>query len=212
MSQIRFVAFFIFDLRVKRILLSLIVSTVENIMKPAQIVFVLVLLDIFCACRNDSPAGVQFRSIPDKSDIFKVTLEARVAINDTLSVYYTTDGSSNFSNAKAIWMPVKGNSKKQKIVFSLPNKLVPTQLRIDLGANPRQPDIHLSKVFLSYSGKSVELPGTLIFSYFRPDVKKTKIDAATGMIRGIIKDGVRQSPSLYPKEKLLRKQIEMLDK
>jgi hypothetical protein len=176
-------------------------------MKCAILSF-LFLAIFFSGCKNDS--GVQIVSIADKSDTFKVMLDAKIPLPDTLSIYYTTDGSTNFSDTKVIWTPVKGNAKKQKVQFDLPVKLVPTSLRIDLGKSPIQNDIYLSKVTLAYKGKAIEFPGTLIFSYFRPDVKKTKINATTGMVRGIIRDGVKQSPSLYPKENPLRDKIDLL--
>jgi hypothetical protein len=161
-------------------------------------------------CGKDANTGKQYTTLPDRSPVFKVKLDLKIAVDDQLSLYYTTDGSTDFSHHQPIWAIVKGNPKKQQIEFALPAKVRPSQLRIDLGRNTDQQSIYLSKVTLSYKGKAVELPGTLVFSYFVPDFTKTQFDATTGMVRGIVKNGVRQSPSLYPKEGPLENELEKL--
>ena len=178
-------------------------------MKPINFFFVLVSA-FFASCANESKTGKQYKVIDDKSEIFKVSVELTMREDDALHLYYTTDSSINFTDVRSIWIESKGNQKKQRVVFSLPEQIKPTQLRIDLGNNPKQKDIYLSKVTLSYKGKSVELPGTLVFSYFTPDVTKTDANLATGLIRGRILHGVRQSPSLYPKEGPLGDELEKL--
>lgn len=175
-------------------------------MKPSF--FALLCLFLLCACKGDT--GVQTYEIADKSKIFKVTLDVLVQKDDKFGLYYTTDGSIDFAQNEPVWTDVKGNPATQKITLSLPQNQIPSQLRIDLGQNEQQPAIRLEKVWLSYKGKTVVFPGTLVFSYFRPDVKKTKIDATNGWVSGIVKDGKRQTPSLYPKEGPLGRQIDLL--
>ncbi|MFT3794531.1 hypothetical protein [Flavobacterium sp.] len=157
------------------------------------------LVFVVSACDGNDRTGVQSHTIADQSPVFKVTVEVQAAQDDTFALYYTTDGSIDFSSIKPVWAKIKGSPKPQKVVFKLPQKVVPTELRIDLGQNPDQREIYLQKIWMSYHGKAVEFPGTLIFSYFRPDFNKTEINATTGMVRGIVKKGVKQSPSLYPK-------------
>jgi len=175
-------------------------------MKP--FFFLLSGLFLLCGCKGDR--GVQTFNILDEGPVFRVTLQATVKNDDRFSVYYTTDGSTNFSKNAPIWTKVNGSANSQRITFSLPENLIPSQLRIDLGHNAQQGPIHLEKVRLSYKTKAIEFPGTLIFSYFRPDVKKTKIDATNGWVTGIVTDGKRQAPSLYPKEAPLRDEIDRL--
>lgn len=174
--------------------------------------FVMILILMCMGCMTDGKSGIDRHSITDNSPVFKASLSADVSQNDTFSLYYTTDGSSNFSTIKPIWLDVKGQPKRQEITFELPENVKPQQLRIDLGNNPAQPPITLHRITLSYGGKALELPGTLIFSYFRPDFTKTKFDATTGVINGKYRDGKRQSPSLYPKEGPLADELEKLYK
>jgi len=167
------------------------------------------LFFILVNCGKEKPGGIVRTAVPNNG-VFTFSIDAVIRKDDALSLYYTTDGSIDFAKKPAIWIDVKGSSDSQKIVFSLEKGIVPTQLRIDLGKNPKQDDIYLHKVSMAYGGKSVEIPGTLIFSYFRPDVTKTKADATTGMVKGIVVDGLRRSPSLYPKEGPLSGEIKKL--
>jgi len=163
---------------------------------------------VLYGCKEDNSTGVKISDIADKTDIFKVSVDAIVQKDDNFALYYTTDGSVNFNKEQLIWVPVKQKSGKQNIVFVLPAKIVPSQVRIDFGSQPQE--IVLKKVTMTYRGKALEIPGTLIFSYFRPDVKKTAFDATTGVIRGITVNGQNTSPSLYPKDGVQKKQIEKL--
>lgn len=179
-------------------------------MKSQSFFSILVFFLLLTSCNENSKTGVQHRIISDKSTVFKVTISAVIKKIDDFSLYYTTDGSINFQKIPAIWIGVKGSNSEQEITFSLPKNVKPTQLRIDMGRNPKQAEIILKWVKLSYNGKAVDLPGTMVFSYFRPNVKSTKADATSGRISGITVNGVRQTPSLYPKENPLRKQIDYL--
>lgn len=177
-------------------------------MKP--IVLFMFLMAFCSGCNSDSRTGKQYGVLADKSEKFSIALDITLLRDDHLSLYYTTDGSTNFFKIKPLWKDVKGSAKKQQVVFRLPEKIRPTQLRIDLGTNPQQQDIKLWKITMGYKGKTVELPGTLIFSYFRADVTKTEADPTTGIIRSKVISGVKQSPSLYPKEGPLSEEIEKL--
>jgi hypothetical protein len=179
-------------------------------MKRSLLFGLLLICLMMAACHKDAKTGKQYLTLPDSSAVFKVKVDLTMISDDHLSLYYTTDGSTDFSRKPPIWMAVKGSPAKQQVTFALPAKVRPTQLRIDLGRNPKQKEIYLSKITMSYHGRAVELPGTLVFSYFRPDFTKTEADATTGRIQGIVKNGVRQSPSLYPKEGPLANEIEKL--
>ena len=179
-------------------------------MKPTTVILLLVFA-VFCnSCAKETRSGKEYGTIADKSAIFRVTVSLKIPEDDSMSLYYTTDGTTNFYTNKAIWRDVKGSDSIREIVFSLPQKVKPTELRIDFGKNEHQQEIALKEIKMSYKGKSVELPGTLIFSYFRPDFTKTKANPTKATIHGILKDGKAQSPSLYPKDGALSDEIEKL--
>ena len=100
----------------------------------------------------------------------------------------------------------------QHISFSLKKDAVPTQLRLDFGMKKDQEDIVLKSIVLEYNGKKREIIGAEIGTYFRADENKCTFDPATGIIKALVKDGVRQNPSLYPQEKVLNQEINKLAK
>jgi len=172
--------------------------------------FVSVTILLLFSCKQKD-TGIMLQDVKTQYDsVFKVSVDLIVTQSDTFSLYYTTDRSTDFAKKEPIWLTVPGKDTVQTVTFSLPQEVSPTQLRIDFGQNKAQKDIFLKKIKLSYKSRIFEVPGTLIFSYFRPDINKTEFDATTGLIRGKFKSGIRQSPSLYPKEEPLSKKIEYL--
>lgn len=140
----------------------------------------------------------------------QVKLEVVAEKDDNFSVYYTEDGSIDFSKEEPVWMPVQGSSKVQEVVFNLPEGVVPTQLRLDLGTNKEQEEVVLKKVSVVYFDQIFIVEGRDIFTFFMADHTKCTVDITTGTIKPVTKDGIRQSPSLYPHGRRLSRQLALL--
>lgn len=139
---------------------------------------------------------------------FKVTLRFSAKIDDDFCLLYTEDGTINFGE-KGIWKAIKGNEIEQSVDFVLPEEVFPTALRIDLGIKPEQTEIILKAIILEYKDKTRQIMGTEMGAFFRADENTCTFDATTGIVKPIVKDGVRQNPSLYP-QSILRQEIEKL--
>lgn len=179
-------------------------------MKAKTTAVLFLFLAFLMGCKPENPNRITIDTSNPHDAVFKVGITALVLMEDNFSLYYTQDGSIDFTKIEPIWVPVKGSPVPQEILFALPANTIPDQLRLDLGNNAAQKDIFIKKITMKYNEKTFEAPGTLIFSYFRPDFNKTEFNATTGLIRGLVTDGRRQSPSLYPKEGPLSKQIKLL--
>lgn len=105
---------------------------------------------------------------------------------------------------------VKGADGEQEIVWNLPAGVFPSQLRLDFGKNQPPQGVQVKWIKLTYRDKMVTMPGTYLFSYFRPDVNTTAANVNTGAVKGKTIDGVTQTPSLYPKEGPLGEILEYL--
>lgn len=182
-------------------------------MKTKFIIAVLVLLGIFTGCKNekslDSLEVVKSEVAVD--DSFKVTLGVIVKKDDNLSLFYTEDGSIDFKG-EPIWQGVKGNDGVQEVVYTLPEGVFPTQLRMDFGMNKDQEEMVLKSVLLEYKGNKKEFIGANLANFFRADENKCTFNPSTGVIKAVVKDGVRQYPSLYPHEASLLPEINKLAK
>jgi hypothetical protein len=178
----------------------------------SKLVLILTLVSTFLiGCKNeksvDSLEVVQEEVIDDK---FKVTLDVIVKKDDNFSIYYTEDGSIDFSKIPPIWIEVKGSEGSQKVVFNFPKEVKPTQLRLDFGMNEEQQDIVFESIIMEYMGQSRVIARPELVSFFRADDSKCSFDHVTGVIKALVKDGKRQYPSLYPHETMLSPEIEKL--
>jgi len=140
-----------------------------------------------------------------ESQLDKIILDVVVNKDDNFSLYYTTDGSIDFKQTNPIWVPVQGKKEVQQVTFELPEDVHLPQLRLDFGTNKEQEDIILKAVTIVYGQKIRTLKGPEVFRHFRPDYTRCKANRSTGTLKGIVRGGVKFSPSLYPNEKVLAK-------
>lgn len=180
-------------------------------MKIKSLLIVLSLFTILISCKNDK--SVDSIEVVQQEEIekgFKVSIDVIAKVDDDFALYYTEDGSVNFFEGATVWQNIKGNENSQRITFSLPEDIYPTQLRLDFGMKQEQPDVILNKLTLSYEGKIFEANGIEIFKFFRADENQCSVDSSTGVIKAKIKDGKRLTPSLYPHQLELGVEIEKL--
>ena len=180
-------------------------------MKNKITLLAILLITMLNACSSDKNKDEKKEQKPAKIENgYIITLEAVVKKDDTFSLYYTEDGSIDFTKIEPIWVDVKGQDYSQEVVFKIPEKVAPTQLRIDLGINKEQEDMVIKGIKIKHLEKSFEAKGPQFFEYFRPDETKTKVDTETGTVKAVVVKGVRQHPSFYPIESSLANQISLL--
>ena len=159
----------------------------------------MLLLVVMFGCKDEQKnPTVEQDNQEVSAKTFKMTLNAIVKNDDDFCLLYTEDGSLNFE--KGIWKDVKGNDSEQDIVFFLPEKIQPSQLRLDLGKNIEQQDIVVKSIKFEYDGNVREIKGLELGVFFRADASKCTFDYSTGLVKALIVQGVKQAPSLYPHE------------
>jgi hypothetical protein len=182
-------------------------------MKTKFIVALFLLTSIFVGCKDEKSVDnleVVENKVEDNS--FKVILDVEVKAKDDFSLFYTEDGTIDFSKIAPIWQGVKGNGASELITYVLPEGVIPTQIRLDFGMNKSQEDIKINSITLSYKGKTKKIGSPEFVSYFRADETKCEFDPVTGIIKAKVVDGVRLYPSLYPHEVAIEKEISKLAK
>lgn len=145
----------------------------------------------------------------EESSFFKISLNVILKKDDDFALFYTTDGSTDFK-IDPMWQGIKGNSETQQINYTLPAKVFPTQLRMDFGLKQDQEEIILKSVILEYKDKKREIAGAELANFFRADENKCSFDATSGVIKAVVKEGKKQSPSLYPQEAFLGPELKKL--
>jgi hypothetical protein len=163
-------------------------------------VFIIVFLALFISCKEEN-------------DFHKaiIKVEAVIKENDSIRVFYTTDGTINFSEEQAVWKQVKGLNKNQEIIIEIPDKAKPTQLRVDFGKNINNQEIVLNKICVSYFESNFEAKGEEIYRYFRPDENNTTLDKKNGILKRKVPNQLN-GPSIYPKGIKLKEQLNALYK
>jgi hypothetical protein len=180
-------------------------------MKSKLITALFLLTTLFVGCKDEkSVDNLEVVQPVEKNNLFKVILNVTVKKDDNLSLFYTTDGSTDFSKLPTIWKGVKGSDSPQKIEFELPEDVIPTQLRLDFGTNEKQEDIVLSNVIFSYFGKERNIGCPELVTFFRADDNKCTFDHVSGLIKAKTVDGKKQFSSLYPHEEALGAELKKL--
>ncbi|WP_396177347.1 hypothetical protein [Flavobacterium sp.] len=177
-------------------------------MKTKFLTTFIVIATIFASCKEESSKTEEIAT--KEANNFKVIVNVTIKKDDNLSLFYTEDGSTDFSQIQPLWVDVKGSDAAQDVVFNLPEDAMPTQIRLDFGINKEQETIIINKFSMYYSGKSFEAPGEQFYLYFAPDVSKTVFDKDKRTIDAVVKDGVRQYPSFYPNTKPVGEEIAKL--
>lgn len=173
-----------------------------------KILTLIALITIVVGCNKEkSEASSVVAPLEEKG--FKFSINVLAKKNDTFSLYYTQDNTTNFTSAP-IWLEVKGSDSAQDIVFTLPEDVIPTQFRIDMGKSEDQEPIVINGFEMSYLGKTFRANGDQFYIYFDPDLSKTIFDKETRTVTAVVKDGVKQYPSFYPNVKPLGDEISKL--
>ncbi len=133
-------------------------------MKSKLIIASLVLSVALYSCKDEKKT--EAAKVEDKPQTFDVTLNMVVKQDDNFQLFYTDEATPGFDETKTLWVPVKGSDKAQDIVFKLPQDVIPTNIRVDLGNNAKQLPMKINDFKMTYYDKSFELRDTLITRNF----------------------------------------------
>lgn len=176
-------------------------------MNTKFIAVLLVISSVFVGCKEEKKETAPKQNEVSKSFVFSVNVSSPK--DDTFSLYYTVDGSTDFKDAP-IWVEVKGSESPQEVVFKLPEDAVPTQFRLDVCKPEKQNELKINGFKMSYLGKEFSVPGKDFFIYFDPDLSKTVYNKETGEVKAVEKDGKKEYPSFYPNTRPLGDEINKL--
>jgi len=177
-------------------------------MKIKIVTFLFLALTLI-SCKNEDGNKSEENQVSNQplgNDFFVVTVDLVAQKDDSFHVFFSEDGSDNFTEENSVWFEFKGSPNSQKLVFNLPKERMPNQLRLDFGVNKEQGDVKINSIEITYNGKAFNIQGSELIKYFRANDASSTIDIATQTIKPI-KPGV--NTSLYPTE-ALRPELEKL--
>jgi hypothetical protein len=179
-------------------------------MKFKNLIIALFLTVTLISCKEAKNQENEAQAQEPATPVFKMTVSLIAKKTDDFCLLYTQDGSIAFKDG--IWKEVKGLDNEQMVEFSLPTDVFPTQLRLDLGRNKDQEDIVISAIKFEYAGHVRVVKGFEMGLFFRADNTKCSFDPMTGIVKALVKDGKKESPSLYPNETVQAAELPKLAK
>ncbi|NHM03423.1 hypothetical protein [Flavobacterium celericrescens] len=170
-------------------------------MKNFRIISLLFSVLFVMSCKNENDVK-DAEKVEDKkvlNDFFEIKLDVKGKKDNTFHVYYTEDKSLNFDEKHTVWAEFEnGSAENLKVVYKLPNDVLPNQLRLDFGINNID-GVSIENIEITYLDKTLNIKGAEISSYFRPNELCTVYDSTANVFKPLKKG---DNISLYPIEKL----------
>ena len=138
-------------------------------MKSKNVLFTLLTLVMFVACKNEKNAESEVVSAEKAKETFNVAFDLVIKQDDSLQLYYKDETMKDWAFDKCVTSVIKGSDNVQQVMFSLPEDVLPTELRFDLGSNKSQKEVEIKNFKMKYYEKSFEAKDTLFFQYFYPN-------------------------------------------
>lgn len=181
-------------------------SKKSNIMKNQIFITTLALISL-SSCKNDkSEVTEPIASV----ETFKVGIDLVIKKDDSLQLYYKEESMTDWVFDKCVTKTVKGSENSQEVIFDLPEDVLPSELRFDMGTNKNQEEVQIKNFRMKYFDKSFEAKDTLFFQYFYPNEQiDYNRDKATA--KPIVKAGTIYDP-MFVSRQVLTTQINKLIK
>jgi hypothetical protein len=131
---------------------------------------------------------------------FDVVLDAVVEKENMLILYYQDQPEQWFEADRAVWLGVKPNTASQTLTLSLPEGVLPRDIRLNYCFEKLRGPIQINSITLKYNGKSVFINKNEFLDYFKPN-EYIKYDKETGLATPIEVDG-KSNPFFTTQEKI----------
>lgn len=166
-------------------------------MKTNKFLVLLLVAVSVIACKKDEK--VEEKVETQKPEIFTFTLNAIVNTDDDFQIFYKEDNDPQipFEETSSVWSGgIKASANAQDIIFTLPEGVYPTQIRLDFGQN-KHSEIVINSFVASFKEKSFTLKGAEFFNFFTIDENFVKTDRVAAKIIPIEQADGKFDPMLY---------------
>ena len=138
-------------------------------MKAKVILVSLFLLISFLSCKNETKKG-EVKPIEEiKANTFDVVVDLNIKKDDELILFYKDASISYFDENHTVYAGLKGNEQSQKAIFSLPEGVLPNDIRLDISSNKKQEPIKINSIELVFEGRKFRIDSKDFEKYFKPN-------------------------------------------
>ena len=110
--------------------------------------FYLMLIFTLISCNEKSEKNIVSK------DNFSVIIEGIFAKNDKIQVFYLT-AEKDWNDENSVVTPIYASGEMQKLQIDLPQKAIPTNIRVDVGENQFQSNITLKNISVLYKNDTI---------------------------------------------------------
>lgn len=159
------------------------------------------------SCKNDKSEVAEPKA---PVETFKVGIDLVIKKDDSLQLYYKDASMTDWVFNKCVTKTVKGSENPQEVVFDLPEDVLPTELRFDMGSNKAQDEVQIKSFRMKYFEKTFVAKDTLFFQYFYPN-EQIDYNRAKAIAKPIVKEGTTYDP-IFMSRQVLTPEINKLIK
>lgn len=154
---------------------------------------ILAILTIFITLTSCKEEEKEVVIVEKPKETFKVGLKLIIKEDDSLQIYYKDSSMDDWGFDKFVTQVVKGRDEEQEVIFNLPENLLPTELRFDMGTNTSQREVEIKSFSMQYLDKSFIANDTLFFQYFYPN-EHIDYNRAKAIAKPIVKQNSPYDP------------------
>jgi len=143
-----------------------------------------------------------------KANTFDVIVDLDIKKDDELILFYKDASISYFDDKNTVYYGIKGKPESQKITFSVPEGILPNDIRFDVSSKKNQEPIKINSVTLSFEGRTFNIGQKDLLKYFTPN-EFINFDETSGTAT-FIKNGENYDPffltkpTIYPELEKVR--------
>lgn len=112
---------------------------------------------------------------------FEVEIDVVVKKDDIFHVFYKDLNDKDYSADRVVEQKIKGMENSQIVVFSIPEGIIPTGLRLDFGMNYVQSSIKLNTFIIRQERNELYFDEEMFIQLFKPN-KHTMYDKQSKLI------------------------------
>lgn len=175
-------------------------------MKTKSILLSLFMVVSLFSCKNKEEVKPVEEVV--KANTFDIIVDLDIKKDDELILFYKDPSISYFDEKNTVYYGIKGKNETQTVVFSIPEGILPNDIRFDISSKKDQEPIKINSVTLSFEGRNFKIIQKDLLKYFAPN-EFIKFDEATATATFISKGDSYDpffltKPAIYPELEKVR--------
>ncbi|MFE3872328.1 hypothetical protein ACFX5F_13955 [Flavobacterium sp. ZS1P70] len=123
----------------------------------------------FVSCKNEDKKATAVPVEEVKANTFDVIVDLVIKKDDELILFYKDSSINYFDEKNTVYYGLKGKQEPQTITFSIPEGVLPNDIRFDISSKKDQSPIKINSIRLSFEGRTFRVDQKDLLKYFTPN-------------------------------------------